>query len=155
MEKKPKEIWDILKQQYEVTKRTNIYMDSIFKLKFNDRTTTFNEHIKEFSTRLNRLTKAVCSKTDPKTRAGATKVYVDYEKIKADRLLATLLEYYRMIANNIATQSKKLTYRHVASQLRELITNMKQQKAQNYKTPTATTFAVQQKIFNYCKIVKR
>ena len=151
MQKDPADAWSILKKQYESTGRTNIYSltNSVLSLQFNDRVTTIDEHIEEFSTRWNRLAAAVSNAKDESSRAGATKAYITCDEIKADRLLGTLPEYYRMVANNIATQTEKLTYTHVSSQLRELI--VKKPQKQTTEVPNATAFAVQEKICNYCK----
>lgn len=167
MEKSAHKAWDLLKDQYRSTTRTNLQSltDSLFRLTFDNRMTTIDEHINEFQARWNRLAAAVStvSEHDQKalTPAAVLHTMTRSDSFKAQRLLGSLSEYHRLIVNNIATQSESLSYSAVASQLRELVTSSSRprrgnrlQEEEDYSQPTAFGARASEKICNYCRSKK-
>lgn len=161
MEDNAHQAWKRLKEQYEGKTRTNLtaLLSGVFKLQFDNRTSTIDDHINEFQIRWGRLASTVAGETDTLKAAGAYAVLTKCDSAKAQILLGTLPDYYKMVVNNIASQSENPSYQSVTVQLRDLIT--KGTKAPNLKTQETaappTAFAGQSKaepICNYCKKVK-
>ena len=148
------------KEQYEGKTRTNLtaLLTGVIKLQFDNRTATIDEHINEFQIGWGRLASTVAGATDITQAAGAYAVLTKCDSAKAQILLGTLPDYYKMVVNNIASQSENSTYQSVTVQLRDLITKSgKGTKAQETITPP-TTFARQssgaEQTCDYCRKTK-
>jgi len=115
--------WEQLKEQYEGKTRTNLtaLLSRVIKLQFDNRTATIDEHINEFQIRWGRLASTIAGATDTTQAAGAYAVLTRCDSAKAQIPPGTLPDYYKMVVNNIASQSENPTYQSVTVQLRDLI----------------------------------
>jgi len=162
MERDVHTAWKRLREQYEGKTRTNLtaLLNAVIKLQFDDRTASIDEYINEFQTRWSRLASTVSDSTDITTAAGVYAALTRCDSVKAQILLGTLPDFYKVVANNIASQTENPTYQSVTVQLRDLITSKNSSKASKTVTtvssPTAFTGQTPKsdQTCNYCKKVK-
>ena len=119
MERDAHTAWKRLREQYEGKTRTNLtaLLNAVIKLQFDDRTASIDEHINEFQTRWSRLASTVSGSTDITTAAGVYAALTRCDSVKAQILLGTLSDFYKVVANNIASQTENPTYQSVTVQL--------------------------------------
>ena len=106
--------WERLKEKYEGNTRTNLtgLLSGVIKLQFDNRTATIDEHI-EFQIKLGRLRWTVAGATDTTQAAGAYAVLTRCDSAKAQILLGTLRDYYKMVVNTSPhNQKPHLPERH-------------------------------------------
>jgi len=136
--------WERLRGQYEGTSWTNLMslISSIFKLQFDNQTTTIDEHINEFEARWGRIASTVAGATDTNQPAGAYAVLTKCDSVKAHFLLSTFPDSEKMIISKIASQSGSPSYQSIAVQLRELISNSGK-ASESPATPTPSAVAAE------------
>lgn len=100
-------------------------------IKFDDRSSTIDEHISEFNTGWSRLAATIGGESAIKTAIGVFSALVKCDKAKATIFLATFLKYHKLTISSIAAQQAELSYTQVTSQIRSLI-------AWRKKTPKVT-----------------
>jgi len=150
--------WESLREQYEGKTRANLtaLLHAVIKLQFDNRVSTIDEHINEFQIRWARLASTVAGSTDTTKSAGAYAVVTKCDSAKAQILLGTLPDYYKMVVNNIASQTENPTYHGVTVQLRDLITkNPKTAKNTESTLTNPTAFTIQstkaEQTCDYCR----
>lgn len=121
------EAWTNLRSQYEGKDRTSLYAlySNINTTKFDDRSLTVDDHISDFNGRWSKLAATVGGETDLKTAAGVFCALTKCDEAKAIILLASFPEYYKLTISSIAAQKENISFSHVTSQLRNLITTRK------------------------------
>ena len=86
---------------------------SIFKLQFDNRTSTIDEHINEFETRWGWFASTVAGAIDTDQPAGAYAVLTKCDGAKAHILLGTFPDSYKMIQQHcLAVRSSQLSEYH-------------------------------------------
>jgi len=149
--------WESLREQYKGKTRANltVLLHSVIKLQFDNRVSNIDEHINEFQIRWARFASTLADSTVTTKSAGTYAAVTKCDSAKAPILLGTLPDYYKMVVNNIASQTENPTYHSVTVQLRDLITmNPKTTKiTETITNPTA--FTVQstkaKQICDYCR----
>jgi hypothetical protein len=149
--------WTDLINQYEGKQRTNLWalFSEVMRQKYNDREMTVEEHIKEFSTKWSRLTAQVSGETDISKAVGVLALFTKCDEMKAITLLESFPDYYKVVINNIATQQENLSFSHVSSQVRTLITKRPNEAKKENTSSTPAAFSAQQKFCTYCRNKKK
>jgi hypothetical protein len=143
--------WDKLKSQYEGKTRTNLQAltDTVFNLQFDGRIKTIDEHIDTFQTHWGHLSATVSGETNLNKSSGVLAAMTKCDALKAQRLSGTLQEHYKMIVNNIASQTEEPTYNNITIQLRDLITAPKKKSIKITDTEIPpTAFAGKQQMYS-------
>jgi len=131
-------------------------LHAVIKLQFNNCVSTIDEHINKFQIRWAQLASTVAGSTDTTKSAGTYAVVTKCDSAKAQILLGTLPNYYKMVVKNIALQTENPTYHDVTVQLRDLITKtLKTAKNTESTLTNPTAFTIQstkaKQTCDYCR----
>ena len=154
MERDAHTAWEALRAQYEGKTRTNLMalLQGVVNLRFDHKKFTIDEHIGEFETRWARFASTVAGTTDPTTPEGVYALMTKNDIVKGHMLLGTLSDRYKLLVSNIMSQAETPPYRSITVQLRDLITDDRDDDTPTLP-PTAFTANTTrpERVCNYCK----